>query len=178
MIEPVLIDNLRIFKDNRGCFFESYKQSLFQEVYGISEKFVQDNHSYSTKNTIRGLHYQWDKPMGKLVRAASGTIKDVIVDIRKESKNYGKSYSYILSSENSKQLYVPPGFAHGFVCISEEAIVLYKCTEEYNNLGESGINPFDKDLKIDWGIERKKAIVSDKDAVAQTFLEYSQLPRF
>jgi len=178
MKEPILIEGLRIFEDNRGCFFESYKQSVFQETYGISKEFVQDNHSYSVKNTIRGLHYQWDGPMGKLVRAASGTVKDVIVDIRKESNNYGKSYSYILSADNNNQLYVPPGFAHGFVCLSEEAVVLYKCTEEYNNLGESGINPFDKDLRIDWGIKREKAVISEKDASAQTFLEYSQLPRF
>lgn len=178
MKEPILVQGLRVFKDNRGCFFESYKQSTFQETYAIEENFVQDNHSHSIKNTIRGMHYQWSGPMGKLVRVASGKIRDVIVDIRKDSANYGKSYSYILSQDNNNQLYVPAGFAHGFICLSDEAIVLYKCTEEYNNLAESGINPFDKQLDIDWGIERSEAVVSGKDAAAQSFSEYSKSPKF
>ena len=178
MIKPILIKGIRKFNDHRGYFYESYKKSLFDKEYNIKEDFVQDNHSFSCKNTIRGLHYQWDMPMGKLVRVSNGSIKDVVVDIRFNSEKYGTVYEYMLSSENGHQLYVPPGFAHGFICLSETASVLYKCTSEYNSDGESGINPFDSSLDIDWGIKKEECIVSSKDLNALSFLEYKKNPKF
>lgn len=171
-LKPILISDIQVYEDPRGCFFESYKLSHFRNEAKIKDSFVQDNHSISKKNVIRGLHYQWDPPMGKLVRVAKGSILDVVVDIRKDSAEFGKVHKFELSDLNKYQLYVPPGFAHGFVSQVEESIVLYKCTSEYNRLGESGINPFDLQLNIDWGIHKKEAIVSDKDLSAKTLEEY------
>ena len=177
-MEPILITDIRKFEDNRGAFYESFKSSFFRERYNVGEQFVQDNHSISSKNTIRGLHYQWDCPMGKLVRVASGAIVDVIVDIRKNSPAFGEVSYYELNDGNLHQLYVPPGFAHGFVCQSSDAVVMYKCTAEYNSKGESGINPFDKELNISWGISADDAIISEKDLLSKSFREYSREPRF
>lgn len=177
--EPFLIKQNKVFTDSRGVFFESYKKSYFLENYNFEEKFVQENHSISKKNVIRGLHYQWDPPMGKLVRVVKGEILDVIVDIRIASPNFGKVQKFLLSEENKKQLYVPPGFAHGFAAYGDENIVLYKCTSEYNHSGESGINPLDEMLKIDWGILKEKMIISDKDAGAKTLEAYkNEKPKF
>lgn len=178
MKEPLLITGIKTFEDNRGVFFESYKESIFRDKYNLLESFVQDNHSVSCKNTIRGMHYQWDKPMGKLIRVAKGKITDVIVDIRKNSKDFGRIYYYELDDQNNFQLYVPPGFGHGFICRSEEAIVIYKCTAEYNKEGESGINPFDKDLKINWGISYNEAVISQKDANSITLQDYKKEAKF
>lgn len=170
--EPILIKQEKTFEDLRGTFFESYKKSHFLQKYNFNETFVQENHSISTKNVIRGLHYQWQPPMGKLVRVVKGEILDVIVDIRKTSENFGKIYKYVLSEQNKNQLYVPPGFAHGFAAYASENIVLYKCTREYNKNGESGINPTDESLNIDWGIDKDNIIISEKDSLAKTFEEY------
>ena len=170
--EPLLITQERTFRDSRGVFFESYKKSHFADKYKFEELFVQENHSISYKNVIRGLHYQWDPPMGKLVRVVKGEILDVIVDIRKSSSDFGKVYSFKLSESNKSQLYVPPGFAHGFAAYGEENIVLYKCTAEYSSSGESGINPMDKTLNIGWGILNEEVIISDKDSSAKTLEEY------
>lgn len=177
-MEPILITDIRKFEDNRGAFYESFKSSVFRERYNVGEQFVQDNHSISSKNTIRGLHYQWDCPMGKLVRVAQGSIIDVLVDIRKVSKTFGDVSYYELSDKNLHQVYVPPGFAHGFSCVSDSAVVMYKCTAEYNPNGESGINPFDKELNINWGISSRDAIISEKDLLSKSFREYSREPRF
>ena len=176
--KPVLVDSIKIFEDSRGIFYESYKQTFFKNECDIDEIFVQDNHSVSCKNTIRGMHYQWEQPMGKLVRVAKGAITDVIVDIRKQSEDFGKVFYYDLDEKNGHQLYVPPGFAHGFICRSDEAVVLYKCTSEYNKNGESGINPFDPLLTINWGISYDDAVVSEKDLNSKTLKEYEQEPRF
>lgn len=177
-MNPVLIDKIICFKDHRGVFYESFKSSFLEEEYGIKENFVQDNHSVSIRNTIRGLHYQWNKPMGKLIRVVSGSITDVVVDIREKKSTFGKIYSYDLNEENLHQLYVPPGFAHGFVCNSETAIVLYKCTAEYNKDGESGINPFDPVLNIDWGIPQSSTVISEKDKSAKSLNQYLKEPKF
>jgi len=171
----ILIETIKKFSDNRGFFCETFKETEFKKL-GIEKKFVQDNHSFSTKGVIRGLHYQWDKPMDKLVRVSSGQIMDVIVDIRKDSPTFGKHFKFILSSENNHQLYIPAGYAHGFVVLSSEAHVEYKCTEEYNKDGECGINPFDINLGIDWTL--KEFLLSDKDKNSQSFLEYKQNPKF
>ena len=177
-MNPILIDKISCFKDHRGMFYESFKATTFKDLYGIEEVFVQDNHSVSCKNTIRGMHYQWNKPMGKLVRVAAGAITDIVVDIRKDSDSFGNVYRYELSEENLQQLYVPPGYAHGFICRSDTAIVLYKCTAEYNKDGESGINPFDPTLKINWGVPHENAVVSEKDRNAKSLNQYLREPKF
>lgn len=177
-MEPKLLKGIRFFSDDRGMFYESYKQSSYRENFGMTETFVQDNHSISTKNTIRGLHYQWDEPMGKLVRVCYGSILDVAVDIREGSETFGKVHYFELSGENLNQAYIPPGFAHGFICLSDKAHVLYKCTSEYNKDGEAGINPFDPELGVKWGIESKDAVMSEKDAAAQSLKEYAREAKF
>ncbi len=155
LIEPV------VFEDKRGFFMESYKYSEFAKN-GINVSFVQDNHSFSKKGVIRGLHYQNPpKAQGKLVRAIRGEIFDVAVDIRKGSPTYGKWVSVILSEENKRMLYIPPGFAHGFCTISEYADVLYKTTEEYAPDYDAGIRWDDPEIGIEWPI--KDPLLSDKD---------------
>ena len=176
-MKPILIENIRKFKDSRGSFYESYKKSDLSSL-GIDVDFVQDNQSTSRKNVIRGLHYQWDKPMGKLVRVSKGEILDAVVDIRATSPNFGQVYLFFLSEDNLNQLWVPPGFAHGFSVLSHEATVHYKCSSEYNKNGESGINPLDDTLKINWMVDYKNIIISDKDELSQSFLFYTDNPKF
>ena len=160
-IEDLLIIEPQLFKDDRGFFYESYNKNNLDKVVNVN--FVQDNESKSNKGVIRGLHFQ--KPpfeQTKLVRCVSGSILDVAVDLRKNSKTYGKSFSVELSSENNKQLFVPKGFAHGFQVISDEAIVNYKVDNFYNPKSDSGIIWNDKDLLIDWNLDIKP-VVSVKD---------------
>jgi dTDP-4-dehydrorhamnose 3,5-epimerase len=151
------------YKDNRGFFFESYNRKVFEQ-HGINHDFVQDNQSFSVYGVIRGLHYQLPPhAQAKLVRAISGKILDVAVDIRIGSPTYKKVFSVELSAENQKQLFIPAGFAHGFSVLSETAEVLYKCDEFYNKESESGIIYNDAELNIDWQIPAGKIIVSEKD---------------
>jgi dTDP-4-dehydrorhamnose 3,5-epimerase len=150
----------RLFRDERGVFFESYTEKLFQEN-GVNAVFVQDNQSFSVKNVLRGLHFQ--KPpfaQGKLVRVIKGKVLDVAVDIRKDSPTYGQHEAVILDAEKCNMFYVPEGFAHGFLAL-EEAIFAYKCTNYYHKESESGIIWNDPELKINWGI--KNPMVSGKD---------------
>ena len=157
IIEPA------VFKDSRGYFFESYNENNFKAA-GIDIKFVQDNQSKSSYGVIRGLHYQLDPhAQTKLIRTLSGSILDVVVDLRKGSPTYGKAFSIELSAANNKQLLVPKGFAHGFSVLSETAEVIYKCDAFYNKKSEGGILYNDANLNIDWKIPANKAIVSDKD---------------
>lgn len=149
-----------VYKDDRGFFFESFNQKYFVH------EFVQDNHSSSSKNVLRGLHYQLKKPQGKLVRAVSGSILDVAVDIRKSSPTFGKWVAEVLSADNFKQLWVPPGFAHGFLVLSERAEVLYKTTEYWYKEYDQSIRWNDPDLNIDWRLDHTIPILSDKDALA------------
>ncbi len=152
-----------IYSDDRGCFFESYRSSVLEEN-GIPTSFVQDNESYSQYGVIRGLHYQaGDFAQGKLVRVVSGEVLDVIVDIRKDSATYGKHISVILNDVAKKQLYIPPGFAHGFAVLSPSAVFSYKCTEYYHPEAEYGILYNDAELGIDWAIPEGDRIVSEKD---------------
>lgn len=164
----VLISPL-VFEDERGYFFEAYNKSKFRDL-GISIDFVQDNQSFSKKGTLRGLHYQ-NPPFAqtKLVRVLEGEIIDVAVDLRKDSPTLGKHFSILLSSKNKKELLVPRGFAHGFSVISETAVVQYKCDEYYNRQSEGGIRYDDSSLNIDWGMDLKEAIVSDKDLILPDF---------
>jgi len=150
----------RLFRDERGVFFESYTEKLFKEN-GINAVFVQDNQSFSVKNVLRGLHFQ--RPpfaQGKLVRVIKGKVLDVAVDIRKDSPTYGQHEAVVLDAEECNMFYVPEGFAHGFLAL-EETIFVYKCTNYYHKESESGIIWDDPDLKINWGI--KNPLISGKD---------------
>lgn len=168
-IEDLIIVIPAVFKDERGYFMESYNKSKFNDL-GINIDFVQDNQSFSKKGTLRGLHYQ-NPPYAqtKLVRVLEGEIIDVAVDLRKDSSTYGQSYAVLLTSENKKQLLVPQGFAHGFSVISETAVVMYKCDQFYDKASEGGIRFDDSKLNIDWGMDLKEAIVSEKDLVLPDF---------
>jgi dTDP-4-dehydrorhamnose 3,5-epimerase len=156
LIEP------KVFKDSRGYFLESYNSETFKNS-GIDVNFVQDNQSFSCKGTLRGLHFQ-NTPYAqvKLVRVITGSIIDVAVDIRKGSKTYGKYYSAELSGENKKMLYIPDGFAHGFLTLEDNTIVQYKCSNVYNKESEGGIMWNDPDININWGLI-DEPIISDKD---------------
>ena len=157
-----------IFKDTRGFFFEKYNYKSFFKI-GIKYNFVQDNLSYSKKNVLRGLHFQKKFPQGKLVKVVKGEIFDVIVDLRKNKKSFGKYLSFRLSDKNHNQLWVPPGFAHGFCVLSKEAKVEYKCTEFYKPKDEYTLKWNDSVLEINWPI--KKPIVSKKDSLGLTLEE-------
>ena len=158
--EVVLIEP-RVFRDERGFFIETYKHSEFADA-GIREYFVQDNHSQSSRDVLRGLHYQINpKAQGKLLRCSKGRIFDVAVDIRKGSPDYGKWVGLELSDENNNMIYIPPGFAHGFLTLSDMAEVLYKCTNEYSPGHERGIAWNDPEIDIDWPV--KAPILSAKD---------------
>lgn len=153
VIPDVLIIEPKVFGDERGFFFESFNQVAFELAVGKSVKFVQDNHSKSAKNVLRGLHYQIQQPQGKLVRVVSGEVFDVAVDIRKSSPTFGKWVGEIISAENKKQLWVPEGFAHGFVVLSETAEFLYKTTNYYAPEFERSIAWNDATLAIEWPIQ-------------------------
>ena len=160
-IQGLKIITPRVFQDSRGFFYESFQARRYAEEAGITAKFVQDNHSRSQKNTIRGLHYQINPGQGKLIRALVGTIFDVAVDIRFGSPTFGQWYGIELSAENKKQFWIPFGFAHGFCVMSETADVEYKCTEFYSPENERGIMWNDSTLKIQW--PAKNPVLSDRD---------------
>jgi len=161
----LLIFEPRVFNDDRGYFFESYNENTFS-AGGVTMKFVQDNQARSTYGVIRGLHFQLAPyAQTKLIRALSGSILDVVVDVRQGSPMYGKVYSIELSAENKKQLLVPKGFAHGYSVLSETAEVLYKCDAFYSKESEGGLLYKDPALAIDWRIPVEKAVVADKDLV-------------
>lgn len=163
-IEDVILVKPKVFGDNRGFFMETYKKSEFFEN-GITAEFVQDNHSKSTKGVLRGLHFQ-AKPFGqaKLVRCTCGRIFDVAVDIRKNSKTFGQYVKVELSEENKNMLYIPNGFAHGFVALTDEVELMYKTSGEYAPSADRGILWNDKDINIDWNIDFQP-ILSEKDKV-------------
>jgi dTDP-4-dehydrorhamnose 3,5-epimerase len=170
-LDGLIIIEPNILEDSRGYFFEAYNEKVFQQN-GINCHFVQDNQSCSSYGVIRGLHFQLNPfAQAKLVRVLEGKILDVAIDIRKNSPTYGQHFAIQLSSENKKQLFLPAGFAHGFSVLSQTAIVLYKCDAFYNKQSEGGIRYDDSDLQIDWGIERGKEIVSDKDLQLSSFTE-------
>ena len=162
-IPDVVLIEPKVFGDERGFFFESFNQKAFNEATGTNHQFVQDNHSRSGKGVLRGLHYQIQQPQGKLVRVAQGAVFDVAVDIRKSSPTFGKWVGEELSAENHRQLWVPPGFAHGFVVLSETAEFLYKTTGYYAPEHERCIAWDDALLAIDWPFQGKPSL-SVKDA--------------
>jgi dTDP-4-dehydrorhamnose 3,5-epimerase len=167
LIEP------RVFGDDRGFFLESYNERTFAEI-GIPERFVQDNHSYSQKNVVRGLHYQVEHAQGKLVRVATGEILDVAVDLRRSSPTFGQWQSFNLSGANRRMLWIPPGFAHGFRVISDSAHVLYKTTDFYAPEHERTLAWNDAELEIDWQLEGTP-IISAKD---QHGVSFRETPKF
>jgi dTDP-4-dehydrorhamnose 3,5-epimerase len=165
-VSNVLIIEPRVFEDDRGFFYESYNEKAFAEKLGVDIHFVQDNHSRSTQNVLRGLHYQIQQPQGKLVRVVVGEVFDVAVDLRKGSPTFGQWVGTLLSAENKRQLWVPPGFAHGFCVMSSIAEVLYKTTDYYAPQHERCVVWNDPDLAIAWPL-RGEPVVSAKDQVGQ-----------
>jgi dTDP-4-dehydrorhamnose 3,5-epimerase len=162
-LEGVYVIDNTVFGDNRGFFMETYNQGEFKEA-GLDLNFVQDNHSKSRKGVLRGLHFQKTYPQGKLVRVIKGEVFDVAVDLRKNSPTYKKWFGVVLSEENKKQFYIPKGFAHGFLVLSNEAEFVYKCTELYHPEDEGGIAWNDSEIGIDWPTENIGGILlSDKD---------------
>jgi dTDP-4-dehydrorhamnose 3,5-epimerase len=161
-IPDVLVIEPRVFEDERGFFLESYNEQAFLEKANIQERFVQDNHSRSTKNVLRGLHYQIQQPQGKLVRAVVGEIFDVAVDLRANSKYFGKWVGVNLSAQNKQMLWIPAGFGHGFLVVSEYAEVLYKATSYYAPQYERSVLWNDPDIAIAWNLEAEP-ILSGKD---------------
>ena len=162
-IPDIILFEPKVFGDDRGFFFESFNQHNFEEIAGIAPTFVQDNHSKSTKGVLRGLHYQLHpKAQGKLIRAIQGEIFDVVVDIRKDSPTFGQWHGEVLSADNKKQLWIPLGFAHGFLTLSESAEVLYKATDFYAPEFERCIAWNDKEIGIEWPIQNAP-LLSGKD---------------
>ena len=170
LIKPI------IYEDDRGFFMESFNDKIEQQT---GYKFVQDNHSRSKRGVIRGLHYQWNAPMGKLLRVVHGSGYDVVVDIRKGSSTYGKWEIFQLDDTNNHMLWVPPGFAQGFLALQDDTHLCYKTTALHNSEAEDAIHPLESGLDISWGdFPHKNIILSEKDKNAQTFKQYNQNPKF
>ena len=163
-IADVLLLEPRVFGDARGFFLESYNEKLFAEVTGLQVHFVQDNHSRSQRHVLRGMHFQAERPQGKLVRVVAGAVFDVVVDIRRDSPTYGRWVGFELSVDNQRQLWIPPGLAHGFLVLSESADFLYKTTEYYHAASERCLAWNDSLVAIDWPLGTSQPLVSDKDA--------------
>jgi len=172
-LNGLIVIKPQVFEDERGFFLESYRTDQFKEL-GLPTNFVQDNHSRSIKGVLRGLHFQWEPPMGKLMRVTFGSAFLVAVDIRKDSPTLGQWYGEVVSSENKKQIYAPAGFARGFYVLSDFAEIQYKCTGLYNNKAESGFLWNDPEIGIKWPIS--DLTLSDKDKKAQSFADWLAKP--
>jgi dTDP-4-dehydrorhamnose 3,5-epimerase len=169
-IPDVLILEPKLLGDDRGFFFESFNQQAFQNLTGVKANFVQDNHSKSSANVLRGLHYQIEQAQGKLVRVTAGEVFDVVVDIRRQSATFGEWVGVLLSAENKRQLWVPPGFAHGFVVLKDNTEFLYKTTDYYAPQHERCIRWDDPAIGIEWPITQSP-ILSGKDQLGLAFSE-------
>jgi dTDP-4-dehydrorhamnose 3,5-epimerase len=175
-IDGLLMLKPKVFGDKRGFFFESFNASQFQEASGLEVNFVQDNHSRSSRGILRGLHYQLPpKAQGKLVRVVVGEVFDVAVDIRKSSPTFGQWYGLILSAENKRQFWIPPGFAHGFLTLSEHAEFLYKTTDYYSPEHEGSIRWDDPELAIAWPFDNEPQL-SAKDQQSKNFIAAETFP--
>ena len=170
-IPEVKIIEPKVFGDNRGFFYESYSYQRFNEAIGADIEFVQDNHSRSGLGVLRGLHYQIQQPQGKLVRVTRGEVFDVAVDIRKSSATFGQWVGYVLSADNCRQMWVPAGFAHGFLVLADDTEFLYKTTDYYAPEYERTIQWNDADLAIDWPIDGLELRLSEKDRVGASFAD-------
>jgi len=174
-IPDVLIIEPKVFGDDRGFFFESFNQQLFEEKTGVTLNFVQDNHSKSIQNVLRGLHYQIEHPQGKLVRVTQGKVLDVAVDLRQSSPTFKQWTTVELSAENKRQLWIPPCFAHGFLVLSETAEFLYKTTDYYYPQGDRCIIWNDPELNINWNLETQP-ILSPKDQAGKLLKDADLFP--
>jgi dTDP-4-dehydrorhamnose 3,5-epimerase len=174
-IPDVLIFEPKVFGDERGFFYESFNEHRFKELSGVTSLFVQDNHSKSAKNVLRGLHYQIKQPQGKLVRVIAGEVFDVAVDIRKSSPTFGQWIGVILSAENKRQLWVPPGFAHGFVVTSDSAEFLYKTTDYWAPEFERTIHWNDPAIGIKWPLG-DAPVLSEKDQIGKLLADAEVFP--
>jgi len=163
--------------DQRGCFFESFRADKLA-VLGLHGPWVQDNHSISQAGVLRGLHFQWDEPQGKLVRVGRGRALDVVVDLRADSATFGQTKSFEIDGLAHHQVWVPVGFGHGFLALEDDTQLLYKCTSVYHAPGEGNIHPFDPDLAIDWPLDRTDLQLSRRDQAAPSFAQYREAPRF
>ncbi len=163
-LKDCYIINDTVLEDSRGYFFESFNAKKFEQLTGLNVQFVQDNQSASTYGVLRGLHMQTgEHGQAKLVRVLEGSVLDVAVDLRKYSPTFGNAFTIELTAENHKQLYIPRGFAHGFVVLSDRAVFFYKCDNFYNKESELGIMYDDPDLKVDWQLPKDELLLSDKD---------------
>lgn len=163
-IDGCLIIEPNVIRDNRGYFIETFNENTFREKTGIDAHFVQDNQSYSSKAVLRGLHYQTgEHAQAKLIRVLTGEVYDVAVDVRPESPTYGQHVGVILSAENHRQFYIPRGFAHGFVVLSETATFFYKCDNFFHKAAEAGVSYNDPALNIDWMLPKESLLVSERD---------------
>lgn len=179
ILEGCFIIHDTIFKDNRGYFFESFNKKKFEELTGQEIDFVQDNQSHSTRGTLRGLHFQkGSSAQAKLVRVLFGKVLDLAVDIRSGSETFGQYVAVELSESSGTQFFVPRGFAHGFVVLSEQATFFYKCDNYYNKASEGGIIYNDKDLNIDWGIPNNQLVLSEKDLLLPSFADATSVLDF
>lgn len=162
----------KVFRDERGLFYETYNQRLFEKITGLKTQFVQDNQSISSKGVLRGLHFQrGEMAQAKLVHVVKGKVLDIVVDIRKDSDTFGKSFSIVLDDVDHLQLFVPRGFAHGFITLSKESIFSYKCDNFYDGASEGGIIYNDATLALDWHLPKEEFIVSEKDTELPSFEE-------
>lgn len=175
-IADLLIFEPRVFGDDRGFFLESFNERAFEEATGRRVTFVQDNHSRSERGVLRGLHYQIQNPQGKLVRVVNGEVLDVAVDIRRQSPTFGQHVTVLLSAENKRQLWIPEGFAHGFVVLSESADFLYKTTDYYTPSAERCIAWNDPTLAIDWQLQGREPRLSAKDQQGKLLPEADLFP--
>lgn len=174
-IPDVLIIEPKVFGDDRGFFFESFNQKRFEELTGVKSHFVQDNHSRSAQHVLRGLHYQIRQPQGKLVRVTAGEVFDVCVDLRKHSETFGHSVAVMLSAQNHRQLWIPPGFAHGFLVVSSSAEFLYKTTDYYAPEYERSLLWNDPALGIDWPLTAEP-MLSAKDKIGLPLAQAEVFP--
>lgn len=169
-LEGCFLITPKVFSDERGNFFESFNKSQFYQLTDLDVDFVQDNQSTSHRGVLRGLHFQTGNyQQTKLVRVIKGSVLDVVVDIRPQSKTFGRHFSTVLSAENCKQLFIPKGFAHGFVVLEDDSIFAYKCDQYYHKASEGGIIYNDETLNIDWQFPESELIISEKDKVLPSF---------
>ena len=174
-IEGLKVITPTVFGDERGYFMETYNYNDYKAA-GIDMEFVQDNQSSSKKGVLRGLHFQINYPQDKLVRVVSGEVFDVAVDLREDSETYGKWFGVVLSAENKKQFFIPKGFAHGFVSLEDETIMLYQCEGAYDKETDTGVLFNDPEIGIEWPIEEKDAIHSERDLQLMSISEYEKNP--
>ena len=175
--DEVLVLEPTVHGDARGCFVEAFRADQLATL-GVHGPWVQDNHSVSQAGVLRGVHFQWDQPQGKLVRVGRGRALDVVVDLRHKGPSFGTWKAFEIDAVKHHQVWVPPGFGHAFLALEDETQLLYKCTAVYNADGEGNIHPFDPDLAIDWPLERSAIQLSVRDQAGASFANYQQHPRF